>query len=37
MVAAGTMWRENPRERTLVDDIDRALTFLAAGFPFGDS
>jgi AcrR family transcriptional regulator len=37
MVAAGTMWRENPRERTLVDAVDRALTFLAAGFPFGDS
>ena len=34
MVAASTDWVENPRESSLADSVDRALTFLAAGFPF---
>jgi hypothetical protein len=36
MVAASTDWVENPRKRSLADSVDQALSFLAAGFPFGE-
>jgi AcrR family transcriptional regulator len=34
LTAASLLWLENPQETKLVDIADRALTFLAAGFPF---